>query len=66
MAETMQLYHVSYAEIREPDIHYGRKNASCPFCVLKQRACKKSRRLRLSCIKYSFGNRSRSVLTQRY
>ena len=27
MAETMQLYHVGYSEIREPDIHYGRKNA---------------------------------------
>ena len=25
--ETLRLFHTGYAEIREPDIHYGRKNA---------------------------------------
>ena len=27
MAETLRLYHSGYAEIRDPDVHYGRKNA---------------------------------------
>ena len=27
MAEILRLYHSGYAEIRDPDVHYGRKNA---------------------------------------
>lgn len=28
-ADILHLFHTGYAEIREPDIHYGRKNADC-------------------------------------